>query len=127
MARLGELNLDPSFNDGATPLDVPIKRIISHEGYDSEGVSNDIALLKLNHSVAYTGTFFHHRFFFKLIYSTYEPIILIVPNSWKIKCTIRLYEYFYGEIVIKNENSIFILCRIDPTNLFAIVTGCEKH
>ncbi|KAL4097149.1 hypothetical protein QTP88_021973 [Uroleucon formosanum] len=53
-ARLGELNLDPSINDGATPMDVPIKRIIIHEGYNPEGVSNDIALLKLNHSVAYT-------------------------------------------------------------------------
>ncbi|XP_060866108.1 venom protease-like [Metopolophium dirhodum] len=53
-ARLGELNLDPSVNDGATPLDIPIKHIIIHEGYNPEGVSNDIALLKLSHSVAYT-------------------------------------------------------------------------
>lgn len=53
-ARLGELNLNPSINDGATPLDVPIERIIIHEGYNTEGVHNDIALLKLNHSVVYT-------------------------------------------------------------------------
>ncbi|XP_016656052.1 venom protease [Acyrthosiphon pisum] len=53
-ARLGELNLDPSVSDGANPLDVPIKHIIIHEEYNPEGVSNDIALLKLNHSVAYT-------------------------------------------------------------------------
>jgi len=62
-ARLGELNLDPNFNDGATPLDVPIERIIIHEGYHPEGVTNDIALLKLNHSVSFTRTFFHHRYF----------------------------------------------------------------
>jgi len=73
-ARLGELNLDPSVNDGATPLDVSIERIIIHEGYNPEGVPNDIALLKLNHSVAYTGTFF------KLIYCVYL-LILIGPNG----------------------------------------------
>ncbi|XP_060837794.1 venom protease-like [Rhopalosiphum padi] len=53
-ARLGELNLDPNVNDGATPLDVPIEHVIIHEKYNSEGVHNDIALLKLNQSVVYT-------------------------------------------------------------------------
>jgi len=49
--------LDPTVKDGASPLDVPIERIIIHEGYNPERVSNDIALLKLNRSVVYTGMF----------------------------------------------------------------------
>jgi len=36
VVRLGELNLDPMIDDGALPLDVPIKHIINHEGYDSK-------------------------------------------------------------------------------------------
>jgi len=56
-ARLGELNLDPSVDDGTTPLDVPIERIIIHEGYNPEKITNDIALLKLSHSVSYTRMF----------------------------------------------------------------------
>lgn len=62
-ARLGELNLDPNVNDGTTPLDVPIERIIIHEEYNPKGVTNDITLLKLSHSVSYTRTFFHHECF----------------------------------------------------------------
>ncbi|KAL4090274.1 hypothetical protein QTP88_025147 [Uroleucon formosanum] len=53
VARLGELNLDPMVNDGALPLDVPIKRIINHEGYDSKKIINNLAILVLKNSVTF--------------------------------------------------------------------------
>jgi len=56
-ARLGDLNLDPKIDDGATPLDVPIQRIILHKDYSSRNFTNDIALLVLKDSINFTGKF----------------------------------------------------------------------
>lgn len=57
MARLGELDLDNMVDDGATPLDIPIKHIIQHEEYDSRQSINNIALLVLKNSVTFNGKF----------------------------------------------------------------------
>lgn len=53
MVRLGGLDLNDAVNDGATPLDVPVGRIISHPNYDKTITINDIALVKLKESVTY--------------------------------------------------------------------------
>nr|AAV91455.1 serine protease 7 [Lonomia obliqua] len=47
IVRLGDQNIDPSVGDGANPIDVPIRRIISHPEYYSPIKYNDIALLEL--------------------------------------------------------------------------------
>jgi len=49
------LDLDPKVDDGALPIDVPIKRIINHEGYDSIKIINNIAILVLKNSVTFNG------------------------------------------------------------------------
>lgn len=57
--RLGDLDLDPDARDGAVPSDVPIQHITAHERYfHGNKIVNDIAILKLQNSVAYTGEFF---------------------------------------------------------------------
>lgn len=50
--RLGDLDLNPNVKDGASPVDILIDRIITHERYfqDKKQI-NDIALLKLKDSV----------------------------------------------------------------------------
>lgn len=59
MARLGDLNLDPNVDDGATPLDIPIERAISHERFNRKnGRNNNIAILKLKKPVTFTGKLF---------------------------------------------------------------------
>jgi len=57
VARLGELDLDPMVDDGALPLDVPIKRILNHEGYDSKKIINNLAILVLKNNVIFNGEF----------------------------------------------------------------------
>ena len=57
MARFGELDLNSNVDDGASPLDVPIKRIINHEGYDPRKIINNIAILVLKNSVTFNGEF----------------------------------------------------------------------
>ncbi|XP_003247330.1 venom serine protease Bi-VSP [Acyrthosiphon pisum] len=54
LARVGDLNLDPTIDDGATPLDIPIKRIIRHKEYDVQKYTNNIALLVLKNIVSFT-------------------------------------------------------------------------
>ncbi|KAE9537836.1 hypothetical protein AGLY_005808 [Aphis glycines] len=51
VARLGEMNLDPTIYDGATPLDVPIERVIQHEEYNTPRLANDIGLIVLKNKV----------------------------------------------------------------------------
>ncbi|XP_013141976.1 PREDICTED: venom protease-like [Papilio polytes] len=47
IVRLGDLNLDPSVQDGANPIDVPIKTIHIHPEYKSPMKYHDIAILEL--------------------------------------------------------------------------------
>ncbi|XP_050548022.1 venom protease-like, partial [Daktulosphaira vitifoliae] len=47
VARLGDLILDPNVDDGASPQDIAIEKIIPHELYNRRRHSNDIAILKL--------------------------------------------------------------------------------
>ncbi|XP_050545968.1 phenoloxidase-activating enzyme-like isoform X2 [Daktulosphaira vitifoliae] len=51
--RISDLNLDPKINDGASPQDILIAKIIVHEQYNVERYTNDIALLKLKKSVTF--------------------------------------------------------------------------
>jgi len=64
VARLGDLDLDPEVDDGATPLDVPIDRVITHERYlYGEKHINDIALVVLRDDVTFTSKRFGRVFF----------------------------------------------------------------
>jgi len=53
--RIGDLNLDSTIDDWATPLDISIKRIIRHKQHDKHNLTNDIALLVLENVVHFTG------------------------------------------------------------------------
>ncbi|XP_050420474.1 venom protease-like [Adelges cooleyi] len=53
VARLGDLSLDPDVDDGASPQDIPIEKIIAHESYDRRKRVNDIALLKLESAAVF--------------------------------------------------------------------------
>lgn len=55
IVRVGELNIDANVKDDADPEDVPIAEIFVHPSYDSSDHTNDIALLRLNKSVTYSG------------------------------------------------------------------------
>ncbi|VVC37373.1 Hypothetical protein CINCED_3A012542 [Cinara cedri] len=54
IVRLGDLDLDPTKNDEATPINYAVTRILRHTEYNASNFTNDIALLKLNSSVAFT-------------------------------------------------------------------------
>lgn len=64
VVRLGDLDLDPNVDDGATPLDILIDRVIIHERYlhNSKQI-NDIALLKLKETVYFNSKFLKNIFF----------------------------------------------------------------
>ncbi|CAH1710302.1 venom protease [Aphis gossypii] len=53
VAHLGDLNLDPTVDDGSRPIDIPITRVITHEKYNAQEFTNDIALLKLENNVRF--------------------------------------------------------------------------
>lgn len=50
MVRLGDLNLK-RVDEGLPETTVPIKRFISHEGYDYDTKQNDIALIQLKFAI----------------------------------------------------------------------------
>ncbi|BES98910.1 serine protease [Nesidiocoris tenuis] len=55
LVRLGELNLDPMSEDGATPVDIRVSKAIIHSGYTAAGSHpDDIAIIVLERSVAFT-------------------------------------------------------------------------
>jgi len=51
--RLGDHDITTT-SDGATPVDISIRRSIQHPGWDSNSLDNDIAIVKLSQSVSYT-------------------------------------------------------------------------
>uniref|UniRef100_A0A2S2Q5Y0 CLIP domain-containing serine protease n=1 Tax=Sipha flava TaxID=143950 RepID=A0A2S2Q5Y0_9HEMI len=53
VVHLGDLDLNPDVQDSASPIDVPISRIITHERYNAREYTNDIALLKLESTVRF--------------------------------------------------------------------------
>ncbi|KAI5645904.1 trypsin domain-containing protein [Phthorimaea operculella] len=53
VVRLGELDLE-SEDDGATPVDVLIKKAMYHEQYNRSSVSNDIGIILLEREVTFT-------------------------------------------------------------------------
>nr|XP_018907781.1 PREDICTED: venom serine protease Bi-VSP-like [Bemisia tabaci]XP_018907782.1 PREDICTED: venom serine protease Bi-VSP-like [Bemisia tabaci] len=58
VARVGELNLDENVQDGASPEDIPIKKVIVHPSYDRglivSSYANDIAMAVLERSVSFS-------------------------------------------------------------------------
>ncbi|KAG8283301.1 serine-type endopeptidase activity protein [Homalodisca vitripennis] len=54
VVRLGDLDLDDTVADGASPIDVPIERAIAYDNYNTTTHSGDIGLVKLKHRVQYT-------------------------------------------------------------------------
>ncbi|XP_072153035.1 venom protease isoform X2 [Bemisia tabaci] len=55
VVRLGELNLDPTVEDGASPVNFSIEKIIIHPGFTSSTLVNDIAVLRLAQEVTLSG------------------------------------------------------------------------
>jgi len=56
MVRLGDLDINNTIRDNATPIDVPIKEIIAHPKYTpAPSIANDIALIRLKNTVQFTG------------------------------------------------------------------------
>lgn len=53
-ARIGDLDLDDSVNDGASPVDAQIDRIVPHPEYSTNPMLNDIALIHLKNPVQFT-------------------------------------------------------------------------
>lgn len=61
VARLGDLNLDDTVNDEAEPTDIKIANIITHEQYNAYKNSYNIALLKLEKNVRFSGKYFKFK------------------------------------------------------------------
>ena len=53
--RLGDLDLNSTVEDGANPIDVEVNMTIVHPKFDRKGLQNDIALVRLQTPVQYTG------------------------------------------------------------------------
>ncbi|XP_028171689.1 serine protease snake-like [Ostrinia furnacalis] len=53
VVRLGDQNIDSRVNDGADPIDVPIRHIHTHPDYKSPVKYNDIALIELATDVVF--------------------------------------------------------------------------
>lgn len=64
LVRLGELDVGTD-TDGANPIDVLVEKVVTHPEFDEETLHNDIAILKLNKDVQFTGTQLH-------IYSNFQ-------------------------------------------------------
>lgn len=58
---MGDLNLDDTVNDEAEPTDVKIANVITHEQYNANKNSYNIALLKLEKSVRFSGKYFKFK------------------------------------------------------------------
>ncbi|XP_046689251.1 venom protease-like [Homalodisca vitripennis] len=54
VVRLGDLDLDDTVADGASPIDVPVERVIAYDNYNITTHSGDIGLVKLKNRVQYT-------------------------------------------------------------------------
>lgn len=59
--RLGDLNLNDTVNDEAEPMDVKIANVITHEKYDPIKNGYNIALLKLEKSIRFSGKYFEFK------------------------------------------------------------------
>ena len=57
VARLGDLDLDDNVEDGATPTDYEVEKLIPHPGYKNSEYVNDIAIVRLKNRVTFTGKF----------------------------------------------------------------------
>ena len=53
--RLGDLDLNATVKDGATPKEVGINQTIIHPKYSIQKIVNDIALVRLQEPVKFTG------------------------------------------------------------------------
>ncbi|XP_058804325.1 venom protease-like [Phymastichus coffea] len=93
IARLGDHNLDDSVDDGANPIDIPIRRAVIHPGYSAVNQANDIAVLKLRRPVTFTRAI--------------HPICLPFPSEVKNRNYVGNFPFVAGWgalIFIKNIN-----------------------
>ncbi|XP_065221063.1 venom protease-like [Planococcus citri] len=51
--RVGDLDLEDSVRDGASPQEIPVDQIIAHPDYTTSPITNDIALLHLRNPVTF--------------------------------------------------------------------------
>lgn len=56
-ARVGDLHLDNTVKDDASPVDINVDRIIPHPQYQATPIANDIALLHLKDPVIFTSEY----------------------------------------------------------------------
>ncbi|VVC37366.1 Hypothetical protein CINCED_3A008244 [Cinara cedri] len=83
IVRLGDLDLNPSMNDGAEPISVAIEQITQHEHYSKNDITNnDIALLKLTNSISFS----------KFI----QPICLPIMPEIRSKMLVNLVPFVAG-------------------------------
>lgn len=82
MVRLGDVNLNDTVKDGATPLDVPIESTLIHEKYTSSPITNDVALVKLRYAVKYTNLI--------------KPICLPVAHEFRTSILDHQYAFVAG-------------------------------
>lgn len=51
--RLGDLDLDESSDDGASPVDIEVESSVSHPQYRTSQKVNDIAIIKMKGRVTF--------------------------------------------------------------------------
>ena len=56
--RLGDLDINDTVIDGATPIEILVREVIPHPKYKSQPLENDIALLHLMNPVTFTGEYY---------------------------------------------------------------------
>lgn len=81
LVRLGDLDL-ASDNDGASPIDVVIEKIILHPAYDSKRFTDDIAVIKMERSVPFSPNL--------------HPICLPLQDEIRQKDFTRLFPFIAG-------------------------------
>lgn len=107
--RLGDLDLNPKVKDGASPIDILIDRVITHERYlqDKKQI-NDIAILKLKDDVIFNSKL-KKIILLSYKYNHFCSVISMTLCLFKICLQIFMY---------------ILLCRSYPTNLSAKQIGC---
>lgn len=55
--RLGELDLDEDVQDGAQLQDIAVDRVVVHGSYSMWNKINDVAIIKIQTKVTFTGRF----------------------------------------------------------------------
>lgn len=64
--RLGDLDLDESSDDGATPVDMEVESSVSHPQYRTDQKVNDIAIIKMKGRVNFTSKITYFQLYTEL-------------------------------------------------------------